>query len=370
VSIPGVYDLTLPVLRELSDGGVHTTGQLTASLAADLSLTQTELARKRRDGRPLFQNRIEWARTHLKKAGLLEYPEPRASKITAKGLQLLACDPRQLGPDFLRSGASPQPPPATAGIAPSGGSLEAELRALSGSAVECDPDWEIVRRLNGWGPYPPMSYQKVAKDTGRTTQNILALGRACRRQPPKEAPMLDAALRLTLERPDQDSEELAVNLVRFGITEDAFCIAGLCEAARRFGRQEEWGALVRQLAASRTGRTVRPRPFDSWFEVDVFLYISGLGHRVIPQQRIGNYRVDLLLPDFVPQLVVECDGDKYHGRERAKADEDREADLLKRGYHLLRFRYSDYVAKPHSIKSGLAEILSRPESVGLQLRAG
>jgi very-short-patch-repair endonuclease len=249
------------------------------------------------------------------------------------------------------------------------GTLEAELRSLTGEAVADDDAWDLVRRLNGWGPNPPQSYQLVAKETGIDKHKILELARSCRRVVPERAPMLDSALRLTLAHPDQDPQDLALSLATLGITENAFCLAGLSEAARRFGRFDEWTALVRQLAANRS-RTARPRPFDSWFELDVFLYVTGLGHRVIPQKRIGNYRVDLLLPDFVPQLVIECDGDRYHGRDRAHADEVREAELLKRGYYLLRFRYSDYVAKPHSIKSGLVEVLSRPETIGLQLRAG
>lgn len=370
MAIPGIYDLTLPVLRALSDGDVHTTGQMTAVLASELHVSDVELERARPDGRPLFQNRVQWARTYLKKSGLVEYPEPCASRITAKGLQLLACDPRQLGPEFFKGPKDSIAPVASPSHNPTScGTLEEELRALIGDAVASDESWDIICRLNGWGPFPPATYRQIAKETGRDQREILSLGRSCRRPHPKQAPMLDSALRLTLERQDQDPEQLAFTLAQLGITGGAFCIAGLSEAARRFGRTDDWIALVRQLSLNRS-KTARPRPFDSWFEIDVFLYVTGLGHKVIPQKRIGNYRVDLLLPDFVPQLVIECDGDRFHGPDRLYADEVREAELLKRGYHLLRFSYSDFLAKPHAIKSGLVEILSRPESIGLQLRAG
>lgn len=359
MSMPGVYDLTLPVLQELSDGAIHTTGELAATLASQMHLSERELSRTRSDGRPLFKNRVEWARTHLKKAGFVEYPELCACRITPRGLRLLACDPRHLGPEFLVNGGTDTPAesPEQSAMKQSV-SLEQELRLLTGDPARAEREWNIIRQLNGWGPNPPASYERVAKDVGSSRNEILKLGRACRRSRPASAPMLDSAIRLVLEHPEHDPQKLALMLATAGITDGAFNLAGLCEAARRFGRFEEWAALIRQLAASKTSSTL-PRPFGSWFEVDVYLYVAGLGHRAIPQQRIGNYKVDMLLPDFVPQLVIECDGDRYHGESRRAQDEKRERDLLDRGYRLVRFRYSVYVAKPHSIKQGLVEILSQ-----------
>jgi len=369
MSIPAVYDLALPVLKVLAGGQIVSTRRITTSLAGEFALSEADLLKTRRDGRPLFQNRIQWARTYLKKAGLLEYPEPCASRITEKGLQLLATDPRQLGKEFFAQREAP--PPRQLGLEEVGSqeTLEDELRRLTGPAVADDRAWDIVKRLNGWGPSPPTTYQKVSKETGIDTDEILALGRKCRRPIPQEAPMLDAALRLTLDRRDQDPDCLALTLASFGITSGVFSMAGLCEAARRFGRFEEWRKLIEQLSKT-PSRTARPRPFDSWFEIDVFLLVTDLGHRVLPQSRIGNYRVDLLLPDFVQPVVIECDGERYHRGERADRDRAREKYLQERGFQIVRFSYTTFKAKPDSIKHGLSEILSSAETVGLQLRAG
>jgi very-short-patch-repair endonuclease len=369
--IPSIRELAVPVLRLLAGGETKSTRVITASLAEEFGLSKDELARRRPDGRPLFQNRIEWARTGLKRKGLVEYPEPCATRITSKGEELLLCDPRELCDELHASPRRADPVQLVLGESENLETLEQELRRLTGPAAVDDSSWEIVRRLNGWGPQQPISYRRLAVETGIDKGRILRLARSCRQPIPEEAPMLDAALRLLIERPERDPDRMALSLISLGITEDAFCMPGLCEAARRFGRFEEWRELIRLLAddSVRTARS-RPRPFDSWFEIDVFLYVTDLGHRALPQKRIGNYRVDLLLPDFSPQIVVECDGDRYHDRDRAEADEVRERWLGERGYTLVRFKYSDYKRKSSTIMNGLAEILSTHQGVGVQLRAG
>ena len=67
----------------------------------------------------------------------------------------------------------------------------------------------------------------------------------------------------------------------------------------------------------------QPRPFDSWFEVDVFNDIVTNNYKVIPQYEVANgkYRIDLviLLPNGV-KIAIECDGDKFHGAEQFEND--------------------------------------------------
>ena len=146
-------------------------------------------------------------------------------------------------------------------------------------------------------------------------------------------------------------------------------VPGLCEAARRVERLDEWQALIRYLADKRKSNQ-RPRPFDSWFEIDVFLYLVDLGYHVVPQKNIGHFRVDLLLPDFVPQVVVECDGDEFHGEDRRERDEARERWLQSQNYRVMRFKYSSFSKKPEVIKRGLKDTLESLTETGLQLRLG
>ena len=54
----------------------------------------------------------------------------------------------------------------------------------------------------------------------------------------------------------------------------------------------------------------QPKPFESWFEVDIALEIASHGFRVVPQYPVvENKRIDLVIEGTKSQLAVECDGD-------------------------------------------------------------
>jgi len=79
-----------------------------------------------------------------------------------------------------------------------------------------------------------------------------------------------------------------------------------------------------------------PPPFDSWFEVDVFLLIAARGFRVIPQYAVNEteskYRIDLVVEGLNGRLAVECDGDYWHGPEQYERDEARKRELQRCGW--------------------------------------
>lgn len=61
------------------------------ALAAEFALTPEELARRLPSGRaPVFANRLGWARSHLKAAGLLEAPRRGVYRLTTRGRSALA----------------------------------------------------------------------------------------------------------------------------------------------------------------------------------------------------------------------------------------------------------------------------------------
>lgn len=63
----------LPVIELASDGQVHTTSSTIQSLAAQFKLTPADLEELLPSGRQRrFNNRVNWATTHLRKALLLE----------------------------------------------------------------------------------------------------------------------------------------------------------------------------------------------------------------------------------------------------------------------------------------------------------
>jgi len=90
----------------------------------------------------------------------------------------------------------------------------------------------------------------------------------------------------------------------------------------------------------------QPSPFDSWFEVDVALAIAGRDYRVIPQFEFAGKFIDLVIQGNKPQLAIECDGDKWHGRDAYEADMARQRMLERCGWHFFRIRASRYYANP------------------------
>src|SRR5437773_1633299 len=75
--IPAFEKIMLPLLHDLENG--DRTGQESLdALAAHFQLTPAELAIRNPSGRAAtFSNRIGWAKSHLKSAGLIESPRPR-----------------------------------------------------------------------------------------------------------------------------------------------------------------------------------------------------------------------------------------------------------------------------------------------------
>lgn len=88
--IPDFQTLMLPLLELLRDGQEHTLSQTRESLASRFNLTDEEKATLLPSGRQsVFFNRVGWARTHLKKAGLLDAPREGVMKITPSGVEVL-----------------------------------------------------------------------------------------------------------------------------------------------------------------------------------------------------------------------------------------------------------------------------------------
>ena len=102
MAIPDYQTCMLPFLRFLENGQVHSLGDAEEALAAHFRLTATERAELLPSGQQgTFKNRIGWARTYLKKAGLLEAPRRGVFKITDRGLQTLRSNPSRIDGKYL-----------------------------------------------------------------------------------------------------------------------------------------------------------------------------------------------------------------------------------------------------------------------------
>ena len=100
-----------------------------------------------------------------------------------------------------------------------------------------------------------------------------------------------------------------------------------------------------------------PAPFDSWFEVDVYLMITRRGYKTVPQREAYGYRIDMVIEGSEGNLAVECDGEHWHGPDRYEHDLARQAALERCGWRFWRLRESRFRHDPDEAMAGLWETL-------------
>lgn len=94
MAIPKYFEMHKPILQCLADGGDHTLKELKSGGVKAFHLSEEDLAQLLPSGRQTyFANRVGWARTYLKKAGLIESPSKGVFRITPEGLRVLQEDP-------------------------------------------------------------------------------------------------------------------------------------------------------------------------------------------------------------------------------------------------------------------------------------
>jgi restriction system protein len=101
--IPDFQTCMLPLLKYYGDGEEHTNRESIDALARKYKLTDEERRMMLPSGvQGLFDNRVNWARTFLKKAAVLENPKRGVHKITKRGLDILKKQPDRIDMAFLR----------------------------------------------------------------------------------------------------------------------------------------------------------------------------------------------------------------------------------------------------------------------------
>lgn len=101
MSIPKYNELYRPLLEYMRDGQPRTTAELEDTLARRFSLTDEERLERLSSGALTFCNRIAWARTYLKKAGLVTSPKRGIAQITPEGKAAVDDAGLQIDNDFL-----------------------------------------------------------------------------------------------------------------------------------------------------------------------------------------------------------------------------------------------------------------------------
>ena len=91
MSVPDYQTLMYPLLKFAEDEKEHSIKEAYESLANSFELTPDDKNELLPSGtQNVYKNRIGWARTYLKKAGLLDSPKRGYLKITNRGKELLA----------------------------------------------------------------------------------------------------------------------------------------------------------------------------------------------------------------------------------------------------------------------------------------
>lgn len=155
--------------------------------------------------------------------------------------------------------------------------------------------------------------------------------------------------------------ETAVTCLRTLPFDEALCVA---DSALRAGVSRT--ALTASVERGpRTGRTAAlhvvrsadhraANPFESCLRA-VCLDVRGLTVR--PQVQIGPYRVDLA--DVTLRIVIEADSRTWHaGPDEHDADIRRCTTLVRQGWLVVRFSYSDVMDEPEYVAAVLRDIVA------------
>ena len=102
MALPDYQSIMLPLLELAADNQIRRVHDAVDLLARQFRLTDEEKREVIPSGRvSRFHNNVTWARTYLKKAGLLEDPKRGEFRITERGSQVLAGKHESIGVRFL-----------------------------------------------------------------------------------------------------------------------------------------------------------------------------------------------------------------------------------------------------------------------------
>ena len=101
--IPDYQSIMLPLLKVVADKKEYKLQELIETLSSTFKLTDDERAEMLPSGQQrIFDNRVAWARTYLKKAGLVDSPRRAFVTITERGINVLSENPNLINVRFLK----------------------------------------------------------------------------------------------------------------------------------------------------------------------------------------------------------------------------------------------------------------------------
>ncbi len=100
--IPDFQSLMLPLLQYFADGEEHANQETLDMLAEGVHLTDAERERLLPSGKQtIFTNRVAWAKSRLKQAGLIDSPRRGLYRLTERGREVLRSHPATITLRFL-----------------------------------------------------------------------------------------------------------------------------------------------------------------------------------------------------------------------------------------------------------------------------
>ena len=109
---------------------------------------------------------------------------------------------------------------------------------------------------------------------------------------------------------------------------------------------------------SLTAEDARLKAAESPFEEEVMKALLNKGYKVIPQLKVGSYRIDMVVEDGDKRMAIECDGEKWHTQDDLPNDLKRQAILERLGWRFIRIRGSAYYRHPDEAMDGVFEQLN------------
>lgn len=107
VQLPDYQECMLPLLRLISNGQDYRLHTLTNAVADHFRLSETARSEMLPSGQQtVIANRVAWAKTYLKKAGLLENPARGLVRISDEGKKVLESNPAKIDNEFLKAYSS------------------------------------------------------------------------------------------------------------------------------------------------------------------------------------------------------------------------------------------------------------------------
>src|SRR5450759_4568460 len=103
MAVPDFQSLMLPLLKLAADGQQHTLVEAVERLAQEFQLSDDDRTQLLKSGQTRLYNRVAWATTYLRKAGLLGTVGPGRFHLTERGHAVLAGSPTAIDVAFLES---------------------------------------------------------------------------------------------------------------------------------------------------------------------------------------------------------------------------------------------------------------------------